>query len=258
MNELKQLLLTSLLIVSVVHVSFAQKVNEKDTQGRKQGKWIAFYEGTKNIRYKGEFKNDIPVGKFVFFYENGKVKAKNTYLNKGKDSFVSMYHENGKLMSMGKYVNEQKDSIWVFLDEHGNYLSKENYKNGKRHGKCITFYAFNPNIDQGQPNLLEVAMYINGERDGEYLKYYRNGKYMMQGNYSAGTLEGKRTTYYSTGKKRTEVHFKHGVKNGYTINYDGNEEVVSKQFYKNGYELKGKVLEDYLQRKRERSQKNKP
>lgn len=242
-------------VLWVINPLNAQDVNKKDAQGNKQGTWIAFYDGTKNVKYRGDFINDIPVGKFIFFYENGKVKAKNTYLNKGKDSYVSMYHENGKLMSMGKYVNEQKDSVWVFLDEHGNYLSKENYKNGKRHGKCFTFYAFNPKIDQGQPNLLEVAIYIHGEKDGEYLKYYRNGKYMMQGNYSTGTLEGKRTTFYSNGKKRNEVYFKHGVKNGYMINYDSNEEVVSKHFYKNGYELKGKVLEDYLQRKRDRSRR---
>jgi len=253
MIRLKQVLIAGILSLFMMNSSVAQKLNKKDDQGNKQGPWIAFYDGTKNVKYRGDFINDIPVGKFIFFYENGKVKAKNTYLNKGKDSYVSMYHENGKLMSMGKYVNEQKDSVWVFLDEHGNYLSKENYKNGKRHGKCFTFYAFNPKIDQGQPNLLEVAIYIHGEKDGEYLKYYRNGKYMMQANYSTGTLEGKRTTFYSNGKKRNEVYFKHGVKNGYTINYDTNEEVVSKHFYKNGYELKGKVLEDYLQRKRDRS-----
>ena len=132
-------------------------------------------------------------------------------------------------------------------------MSKESYKEGNRHGKCITFYAFNPKIDEGQPNLLEVALYVNGEKEGEYLKYYRNGKYMMQGNYSSDVLEGKRTTFYSSGKKRTEVYFKKGVKNGYTINYDRNEKVTSKEYYKNGYELKGKVLEDYLNRKRERS-----
>lgn len=236
--------------------SLAQEVNQTDSKGRKQGSWVAFHEGTSKAKYQGKFENDIPVGQFVFFYESGKVRAKNTYYNKGKDSYVSMYHENEKLMTMGKYVNGLKDSTWVFLDERGNYLSKEEYKGGNRHGKCITFYAFNPKIDEGQPNLLEVVNYKEGEKHGEYLKYYRNGKYMMQGNYLLGTLEGKRTTYYSTGKKRTEVHFKHGIKNGYTINYDGNEVVESKQFFKNGYELKGKVLEEYLKRKREKSRNN--
>jgi len=251
MNKLRQKFIIVISFLFAVNSLPAQEVNRKDDQGRKQGSWVAFYEGTTDVKYQGEFKNDIPVGKFIFFYENGKVRAKNTYQNNGKDSYVSMYHENGKLMSMGKYVDEKRDSIWVFLDEHGNYLSKENYKAGKRHGKCITFYAFNPRIDAGQPDLLEVALYVNGEKEGEYLKYYRNGKYMMQGNYSSGVLEGKRTTFYSTGKKRTEVHFKKGVKNGYTINYDGNEVVTSKEYYKNGYELKGKVLEDYLKRKKE-------
>ena len=120
MNKLTRIILIATTILFSTTSLLAQKVNRKDAQGNKQGSWVTFYEGTKNVKYQGEFKNDIPVGKFIFFYENGKVKAKNTYQNNGKDSYVSMYHENGKLMSMGKYVNEKKDSVWVFLDDHGN------------------------------------------------------------------------------------------------------------------------------------------
>ena len=238
-------------------VSYSQEYNQTDAQGRKQGKWVKVYEGTKKLKYQGTFKDGVPTGLFVFYYKNGKVKAKNKYFNNGKDSYASTYHENGKLMSMGKYINQKKDSAWVFLDQWGNYIAKDYYKNGKKHGKCILFYAYNPDIDAGQPHLLEVGFYSNGELDGEYTKYYRNGKKMMSGNYVLGEKEGKFTTYYSTGKKKTDIHYKHGIKNGYTLNYDPNERLLSKQYYRNGYLLEGKKLEEYLKRKRERARSKK-
>ncbi len=245
------LVFTSLLF----SFSYSQEFNKTDSQGRKHGKWYKTYEGTKKIRYSGTFKNGVPTGLFLFYYENGKIKAKNNYFNKGKDSYASTYHKNGKLMSMGKYVDQKKDSVWVFLDQWGNYISRDTYKKGKKHGKCVLFYAYNPKIDEGQPNLLEVTFYNHGEKDGEYTKYYKNGKKMIHGNYVLNEKEGKFTTYYSTGKKKTEIHYKHGIKNGYTLNYDGNEEVTSKQFYKNGYLLEGKILKDYLERKRNKAKK---
>ena len=255
---MKLILRYSLLAIACVlfSYSYSQEYNQIDAQGKKQGKWFKIYEGTKKIKYQGEFKDDIPVGKFVFYYENGNIKARNSYFNNGKDSYASTYHENGKLMSTGKYVNQKKDSVWSFLDQYGNYISRDSYKNGEKHGKCVLFYAFNPELDEGQPNLLEVVVYFNGEKEGEYTKYYRNGKKMVQGNYALNEKEGKFTTYYSSGKKKTVIHYKHGIKNGYKLNYDGNEEETSKQFYRNGYLLEGKQLESYLERKRKRAMEN--
>ncbi len=236
--------------------SLAQEYNKTDSEGRKQGKWIKTYEGKKDILYKGSFKDDRPVGLFVFYYENGKVKAKNTYFNDGYNSYASTYHENGKLMSTGKYVNQKKDSTWVYLDQYGNYISKDTYQNGKKHGRCIVFYPFNPKIDEGRPNILETAIYVNGDRDGEYQKFFRNGKLLTEGTYSLGLFEGKVTTYYPTGNKKNETYYKHGIKNGYSINYDGNGQETSKQYYRKGHKIEGKELEDYLKRKRERAKKN--
>lgn len=245
----------SLLLLIFSSSSFSQTVNQKDGQGRKQGKWIEKYAGTTSIKYKGFFKDGKPTGLFVFYYESGKVKAKNKYSNRGQNSYASTYYENGKLMSMGKYVNQKKDSIWVYMDQWGNYVSKESYKSGKKHGKCIDFYPFNPRFDQGRPQILEITFYQEGEKDGEYQRFYKNGKVLKEGKFSLGELEGKVTTYYPTGTKRTEIHYKHGLKHGYTMNYDGNGKLTSKQYFIKGYELKGKQLERHLERKREKARK---
>lgn len=250
---MKSVLITLLLSFSAFFIS-AQSINKTNSQGKKHGPWVVKYEGTTTVKYKGKFQNGVPAGLFVFYYENGTVKAKNTYFNNGKDSYVSTYYDNGKLMSMGKYVNEKKDSSWVFLDKWGNYVAKETYKSGLKHGKCIDFYPFNPKVDAGQPQILEVIFYSNGERDGEYQKYYQNGKLLMDGNYEVGNKNGKWTTYYPTGKKRTEMYFIRGLKNGYVMNYDGNEVLLNKQYFVNGYEIKGKDIELHLELRKKRKQ----
>ncbi|MEN8929016.1 MAG: hypothetical protein ABF242_10215 [Flavobacteriales bacterium] len=237
--------------------SFAQDINKKDAQGRKQGKWIKTYEGKKEILYKGTFKDDKATGLFVFYYETGKVKAKNTYFNDGYNSYASTYYPNGKLMSTGKYVNQKKDSTWVYLDEWGNYISKDNYRRGEKHGRCIVFYPFNPKVDEGRPNVLEIANYTNGERDGDYQKFYRKGKLLTEGTYALGLFEGKVTTYYATGYKKNETYYKHGVKNGFSRIYDGVGKEKSKVYYRKGHKIEGKELEDYLKRKKARKKRNK-
>ena len=235
-------------------MAFSQTINQKDSKGRKVGKWIVKYENSSRVKYKGNFKEGKPTGLFVFYYEeSGKVKAKNTYFKNGMNSKVSTYYENGKLMSMGNYVNQVKDSTWVYMDQWGNYVSQETYKFGKKHGKCIDFYPFNPRIDGGRPQILEITMYSYGEKEGEYQKFYKNGVVLKQSKFIAGEKEGKETTYYPTGKKMTEIHYKHGVKHGFVLNYDGNEKLTSRQYFSNGYELTGKQLENHLEHKKQKA-----
>ena len=250
--------LNSIIVIFIGFIagsSFAQEYNKIDDRGRKQGKWIKTYEGKKEILYKGNFKDNKPTGLFVFYYESGKVKAKNTYFNDGYNSYASTYYDNGKLMSTGKYVNQKKDSTWVYLDEWENYISKDNYRRGEKHGRCIIFYPFNPKLDEGRPKVIEIANYVNGDRDGEYQKYYRNGKLLTEGTYALGLYEGKVTTFFATGYKKNETYYKLGVKNGYSINYDGIGNESSKRYFRKGYELQGKELEDYLNRRKSKAKK---
>ena len=90
-------------------VSIAQ-VNQVDSQGRKQGKWEKVHPGTRVFIYRGEFKDDKPVGKFVYYYKSSKTKAviNHNALKKGR-SVAYFYHEStGKAISIGIYNNLKK------------------------------------------------------------------------------------------------------------------------------------------------------
>ena len=64
----------TLLVVLLAGTGFAQ-INQVDSQGRKQGKWEKTHPESAVYQYRGEFKDDKPVGKFTYYYESSKVKA---------------------------------------------------------------------------------------------------------------------------------------------------------------------------------------
>ena len=46
---------------------FSQEINKVDSKGRKQGVWQKTYPNSRAIEYKGQFKDDKPVGTFYYF-----------------------------------------------------------------------------------------------------------------------------------------------------------------------------------------------
>ena len=67
-------LLMALILVFTSGLSIAQ-LNQTDSKGRKQGEWAKTYPKSRVYQYKGQFKDDKPIGTFTYYYESGKVKA---------------------------------------------------------------------------------------------------------------------------------------------------------------------------------------
>lgn len=78
--------------------------NEVDNDGLRQGHWIVF-DGNGDLKFEGNFKNDIPYGEFKYYYPSGKIKAVSNIYNNGKESKTKTYHKNGRIMAVGKYLN---------------------------------------------------------------------------------------------------------------------------------------------------------
>jgi len=58
------LLISIFLFVSVLGFS-QDDFNKKDSQGRKQGKWVELHEKSSIKKYEGQFKDDKPFGEFM-------------------------------------------------------------------------------------------------------------------------------------------------------------------------------------------------
>ena len=62
------------------------------------------------------------------FYENGKLRSKEFYLNEKLDGPFNGYNENGILFFEGFFKNGLKDSVFKIYDENGKLKKIENYQ----------------------------------------------------------------------------------------------------------------------------------
>ena len=77
--------------------------------GMKIGKWQKTYITTKKVKFKGEYLNDIPIGKHVYYYSNGQIKTE------------------------GKYKDGEREGEWTYYNELGDIVITYLYKEGKEY-----------------------------------------------------------------------------------------------------------------------------
>ena len=224
----------------------AQEVNQVDSRGRKQGKWEKVYPGTKVYMYRGQFKDDKPVGKFTYFYKSSKVKAviKHNEIKAGR-SVAYYYHETGVLMSHGIYTNMKKDSVWLNFLPSGRISNTETYKNDELNGlKVIYFVPEDPN-DKSQI-ISATYNYKDGMLHGEFKEFFMNGVVKKKGQYMDNKPSGAWEDFHPNGKRSLLMRYKYGVKHGWAIVYDTNMKRLAETYYYKGRVLTGDELKTKL------------
>ncbi len=194
--------------------------------GTKNGPWQSTYPDG-SLKSKGQFKNDVPYGEFVYFYKSGKTKATMDYRDNGKIAYNTSLYESGQLMAQGKYVNQLKDSIWSYYGDSANQLiSTETYNMGVLDGKSITYYP-------GTSQPTEIVIYEKGKKQGPLKKYFPDGSVMTDGQYKNDQLDGPFTLYYPDGKIQLKGTYTKGSQTGDWKYYnDKGEEMDYEDFVK--------------------------
>ena len=251
----------SVFLVLFSLIAQGQDINQTDGQGRKQGVWKKYYPSNDGLFYEGQFKDDVAVGTFKHYYENGDLKSVTLYGTKRVESEV--YYSGGQLMAKGIFIDQKKDSTWLYFDSAGWLSSKEDYKSGLKSGPSISYY---PNgtvaVDQLYNNDLEngpfvmyytngnkemEGVYLSGNYNGAFANYYESGKNMQSGDYINGKRNGMWLFYNSNGSLRTVIHYKNGIivkeerKNGEFIEYYESGRLKSIYNYKKGLKEGGYV-----------------
>ena len=195
--------IAGILISTLVHAQDAP--NKTDAAGKKQGHWIKFDDDKKKI-YEGNFIDNIPDGKFTYFYDTGIPWSETVFSQNGKVARTKMFDAGGKLTGEGKYVNEKKDSLWKFYNQDGKLISDELYVNGLKNGVCKVYYA------DGQ--VAEEKTWKNGILEGSCKKYFESGQLKYSGQYINNKVEGKIVFYQPSGKIDAQGLYKNDVKEG--------------------------------------------
>jgi len=200
--------------------------NKVDDQGKKQGYWEKKGDNGKT-RYKGQFKDDIPFGKFKYYDEKGVLETVMAF-NNTDTTLATHYHDNGKKAAYGYYVNKQKEGKWRFYDKKGVLANSQEYHTGKKNGALIV-YNLNGTISR--------ESYFVEDRENGYRKTYDSeGVLLTEGEISDGQPDGMQI-WYRNGKINIKGAYKHSVPDGEWVYYDAE----GKPYRNENYELGSKV-----------------
>jgi antitoxin component YwqK of YwqJK toxin-antitoxin module len=244
---MKNVILVILFLLGLTNL-FSQQ-NEVDAKGKKQGVWKKYIPNTKLLDYEGTFKDDIPVGEFIYYFKSGKIKSKMFFKENGTICYSTIFHEdeNNFPMASGKYIQKLKDSVWNYWGPSGRISMKESFKNGVLHGKKIIYYV--PEVVNDKSVIVAQELnYDDGELEGEQKEFFNNGVLKSSIYYKKGLIEGEVITNSPSGIIAMKDNFIHGVKEGWCYAYDENGAELSKVYYKSGVRLTDKQAEEYLEK----------
>ena len=160
------------ILFIMTNMVFSQEDNQFDTNGKRHGVWKKTFEGTKAVRYEGQFNHGKEVGLFKFY----KYVSKKSVLSATKQFNDTNNIADVKfLTSKGKVISEGQMDVKKYIGEWKYY-----HKNSKQ--------------------LLRTEHYDKaGLQQGDLLVYYEDGTVAERSNYKDGKLEGKSIWYNEKG-----------------------------------------------------------
>jgi len=99
-------------------------------------------------------------------------------------------------------------------------------------------------------NVKEITQYNNGQKDGDYLKYFENKQKEQEGSYLKGKKHNKWIIYSKNNIKLRETNYKSGIKNGQEIIRNKNNNIISNINYSNGVKNDGVIYEYHADNKK--------
>jgi uncharacterized protein len=239
------------------------KINRKDRNNLKQGRWYTFYPSG-NIHEEGMYRDDKKDGYFKEYTDGGDLISVTKYIMDVKQEEAqeitkldvqNEYYPDGNIRVSQTFRNEVPEGIRREYDENGQVIKSFMFSNGVKTGEGIILEDgsrdghWKEYFDDG--SVKAEGDYKNGKEVGEWKYYYPNGKLEQAGKYSnTGKLTGTWKWYYDTGQLLREEDYEKGVRDGLHTEYDENGKVVEEGEYLNDEENGPwfSISGDYLER----------
>ncbi|APY09768.1 preprotein translocase YidC [Seonamhaeicola sp. S2-3] len=222
---MKQLHLIIILFISFS--ALAQDINQFDENGKRHGIWKKNFEGTKVLRYEGEFKHGKEIGTFKF-YKNIRGKAVLTatkqFNENNNKALVKFFTSKGKIISEGEMDGKKYIGTWKYYHNTSNkIMTLENYnENGNLDGERFVYYS--------NGKVAEKKNYVNGKLEGESIWYSINNVVLKRFIYKNNELHGASKIYNTKGELIVEGTYKHDKKHGIWKYYENGKLVEEKDF----------------------------
>ena len=88
---------------------------------------------------------------------------------------------------------------------------------------------------------MEEGNYVNGRKEGTWIKYFANGETQLKGNYNNNRPEGAFTRYYPNGQIAEQGDFRANGYKGMLLRYHENGQLAYKANFNNQGQESGKV-----------------
>lgn len=132
----------------------------KEFSSKSDSAFVKFYTPKGKVKSKGWMIGRNRVGKWMYYFSNGKVFSEENYKDGKLDGVVKNYYPNGKLTEETHYTEGKKDGVSKVYTDEGILIEEVAYLNGKLHG-FGKYYNL-----KGQ--LQEQGNYENGVRKGKW------------------------------------------------------------------------------------------
>jgi len=242
-------------------------------KGKKEGKFQEFYNNPKDaLKSEGTYSDDLPVGEWKYYFENGKISSQGQYNKKGlKEGIWKTYSSDGIITSDEVYANGKSEGAAKNYYEDGKLYEEFIYKKNKiiaykyydRTGKVVKeenkqknefnfeLYNFNGSIRRTGKTIGEdldgplisydlfgikntFVDYKKDVKDGMEQSFFGNGQVKTEVKYVQGQASGTYKRYFSDGKVSIEGYYNNDQEEGYWFYYYHNGNLSEVNFYQNG------------------------
>ena len=215
------------------------KINRKDKNNLKQGKWYVFYPNG-NVRQDGTYRDDKKDGYFKDYAENGDLISVSKYVNDVRQAdaeevtkldIQNEYFPDGKIKISGTYRNGVPEGVRREYSEDGQIVKSEVFTNGMITGEGI---IKEDGVKQGHwkefytdGTLKAEGDYKDDKKTGEWKYFYPDGILEQAGKYtSSGKFTGKWKWFFQSGQLMLEEEYLNGMKDGTHIEYNESGKIV--------------------------------
>ncbi len=208
--------------------------------GKKEGSFVEWYENG-NKKLEGEYLKDLKHGVFKEYSRDGTLSIITRYYSGVLNGKEETYSRNGSLVKAVSFVNGAKHGKYIEWHMNRNILKEINYQNNKitdsaffeydrnrkkiKMFKCVNgeiqteiFFDNNFQIeyyDYGLSIIESKGIIKNGYPEGEWFKYYRDGKVHSLEFYEDGLKNGIHTFLNERGDTLWHGTYQKDMKNGY-------------------------------------------
>jgi len=162
---------------------------------------------------KGTYSNQKKHGEWLYYDEEGILRALETYkLDVLHGDFI-IYYYNGTVSEQGVFEDGNREGIHSEYFHSGELKSQTTFKSGIENGEILAWNAPNVKLYKGQMN--------NGIAVGEWHFYLSDGRIEYRLLYDDSGVEirrkyenGEQEEFYNSGIPKAFYEYKNGKKNG--------------------------------------------